>query len=182
MTVDAALAAFVENDVLTPLGADVAAFWRGFGALLERFAPGNRALLARRDQLQSQIDAWHTARAGKPIDQSEYQAFLREIGYLVPEPAQFQIGTQNVDPEIAAMAGPQLVVPVLNARFLLNAANARWGSLYDAYYGTDALDAAPAKPGGYDHVRGDAVIAAARAFLDGAIPGWQAALQGGSSV
>ena len=181
LQVDAALAAFVESEVLAPLGKDAAAFWTGFANLLGRFVPINRALLAKRDDLQAQIDAWHVARAGKPIDQAEYQTFLREIGYLVPEPAPFQIGTQNVDAEIATMAGPQLVVPVLNARFLLNAANARWGSLYDAYYGTDALDAAPARPGGYDQVRGDAVIAAVRTFLDGAIPGWQAALEGGAS-
>ena len=181
LQVDAALAAFVESEVLVPLGKDAAAFWTGFANLLGRFVPINRALLAKRDDLQAQIDAWHVARAGKPIDQVEYQTFLREIGYLVPEPAPFQIGTQNVDAEIATMAGPQLVVPVLNARFLLNAANARWGSLYDAYYGTDALDAAPARPGGYDQVRGDAVIKAVRAFLDSAIPGWQAALEGGAS-
>ncbi len=181
LQVDTALAAFVEREILAPLGQDAGTFWTGFAGLLDRFAPRNRALLARRDDLQTQIDTWHLARAGKPIEQTEYQAFLREIGYLVPEPAPFQIGTQNVDPEIATMAGPQLVVPVLNARFLLNAANARWGSLYDAYYGTDALDAAPAKPGGYDTVRGDAVIAAVRAFLDSAVPGWQAALEGGSS-
>jgi malate synthase len=182
LQVDTALAAFVENAVLAPLGQNAGAFWTGFADLLGRFAPINRALLARRDQFQTQIDAWYLARAGKPIDQAEYQAFLRKIGYLVPEPAPFQIGTQNVDPEIATMAGPQLVVPVLNARFLLNAANARWGSLYDAYYGTDALDAAPARPGGYDQARGDAVIVAVRAFLDGAIPGWQAALEGGTSA
>ncbi|MFM5925011.1 MAG: malate synthase G [Novosphingobium sp.] len=181
LKVDAALAAFVETEVLAPLGKDADAFWSGFSALLDRFVPRNRALLAKRDDLQAQIDAWHVARAGKRIDQGEYQAFLREIGYLVTEPAPFQIGTQNVDPEIATMAGPQLVVPVLNARFLLNAANARWGSLYDAYYGTDALDAPPARPGGYDKDRGAAVIKAARSFLDGAIPGWQAALEGGSS-
>jgi len=181
LKVDAALAAFVEGEVLAPLGQDATAFWAGFAALLDRFVPVNRALLAKRDDLQAQIDAWHLARAGQAIDQSEYQAFLREIGYLVPEPAPFQVGTQNVDPEIATMAGPQLVVPVLNARFLLNAANARWGSLYDAYYGTDALDAAPARPGGYDEARGAAVIKAARAFLDGAVPGWQAVFEGGSS-
>lgn len=181
LKVDAALAAFVEREVLTPLGHDAAKFWNGFAALLDRFVPQNRALLAKRDDLQAKIDAWHQDRAGKPLDQGEYQAFLREIGYLVAEPASFKIGTQNVDAEIATMAGPQLVVPVLNARFLLNAANARWGSLYDAYYGTDALDAPPTRPGGYDKDRGAAVIKAARAFLDGAIPGWQAALKGGDS-
>ena len=170
LQVDAALADFVDGEVLGPLGKDAAAFWSGFAALLDRFVPVNRALLAKRDALQAQIDTWHLARAGKPIDQAEYQAFLREIGYLVPEPSPFQIGTQNVDAEIATMAGPQLVVPVLNARFLLNAANARWGSLYDAYYGTDALDAPPARPGGYDAARGSAVVAAAKALLDDAVP------------
>ena len=180
LRVDAALAAFIEDEVIAPLGRDVGQFWASFAALIERFASVNRALLAKREDLQAQIDAWHTARAGKPIDPDAYQAFLREIGYLVPEPAPFQVGTQNVDPEIATLAGPQLVVPVLNARFLLNAANARWGSLYDAYYGTDALDAAPARPGGYDEVRGAAVIAAVRQFLNSAIPGWEAALSGGA--
>ena len=181
LQVDAALAEFIEREVLAPQGKDAATFWAGFAALLDRFGPINRALLAKRDDLQAQIDAWHTERAGQPIKQAEYQQFLHQIGYLVPEPAPFQIGTQNVDPEIATLAGPQLVVPMLNARFLLNAANARWGSLYDAFYGTDALDAAPAQPGGYDQVRGAAVIAAARAFLDEAIPGWEAALSGGHS-
>jgi malate synthase len=170
LQVDAALAQFIESEVLTPLGRDPAGFWTGFAALLGSFVPANRALLAKRDDLQAQIDAWHGERAGQPIDSAAYQAFLAEIGYLVPEPASFAVGTQNVDAEIATMAGPQLVVPVLNARFLLNAANARWGSLYDAYYGTDALDAAPARPGGYDDLRGAAVIAAARAFLDAALP------------
>ncbi|MCZ8322526.1 MAG: malate synthase G [Novosphingobium sp.] len=181
LQVDAALAAFIEQEVVAPLGQDLGQFWAGFAALVERFVPVNRALLAKREDLQAQIDAWHTARAGQPIDGADYQAFLRQIGYLVPEPAPFQVGTQNVDPEIATMAGPQLVVPVLNARFLLNAANARWGSLYDAYYGTDALDAPPARPGGYDEVRGAAVIAAVRKFLNSAIPGWEAALTGGTS-
>src|ERR1700712_5553949 len=167
LKVDAALAGFIDNEVLAPLGRDPAQFWAGFAQLLGSFAPRNRALLVKRDDLQTQIDAWHVARTGKPLDHAEYEAFLREIGYLVPEPAPFTIATQNVDAEIATMAGPQLVVPVLNARFLLNAANARWGSLYDAYYGTDALDAPAAKPGGYDEARGAAVVAAARAFLDG---------------
>ena len=181
LQVDAALAAFIETEVLAPQGKDAAAFWAGFAALLDRLVPVNRALLAKREVLQTQIDAWHKERAGQPIDQAEYQAFLRQIGYLVPEPAPFAIGTSPVDSEIATMAGPQLVVPVLNARFLLNAANARWGSLYDAFYGTDALDAVPAKPGGYDQARGSAVIAAVRGFLDSAIPGWEAALSGGTS-
>jgi len=170
LQVDAALASFVESDVLAPLGIDATGFWAGFAALTDRFVPVNRALLARRDALQAAIDAWYRARKGQPIDAGEYRAFLTEIGYLVPEPAPFAISTVNVDAEIATMAGPQLVVPVLNDRFLLNAANARWGSLYDAYYGTDALDAEPARPGGYDPVRGAAVIVAARAFLDQALP------------
>ncbi len=170
IAIDARLATFLEAEVLTPLGRDVDAFWQGFAALLADFAPRNRALLAKREELQAQIDAWHVGRAGKPHDAEAYKAFLTEIGYLVPEPGDFQIGTQNVDPEIATMAGPQLVVPILNARFLLNAANARWGSLYDAFYGTDALDAAPAKPGGYDAARGAAVIARGRQFLDSAFP------------
>jgi malate synthase len=163
------LARFVEEQALPGTGVEPAAFWQGFAALLARFAPENRALLATRDALQVQIDDWHRAHAGKSIDPAAYQAFLREIGYLVPEPAPFTIGTQNVDDEVARMAGPQLVVPILNARFLLNAANARWGSLYDALYGTDALPG-QAKPGGYDAERGAQVIARARAFLDEAVP------------
>lgn len=170
LRVDARLGRFIEDQVLAPIELNASQFWRGFAALLADFAPRNRALLDKRAWLQSQIDAWHLERAGKPIDQDEYQAFLRQIGYLVPEPAPFTIGTRNVDPEIATMAGPQLVVPVLNARFLLNAANARWGSLYDAWYGTDALDFPPAQGHGYDPVRGAAVIAAGRAFLDSAVP------------
>ena len=170
LQIDAGLAAFVEEKVLAPIGQDTDAFWSGFAQLLARFAPRNRELLEKRDHLQSQIDAWHMSRAGRPIEQGEYQAFLQDIGYLVPEPEGFSIGTRNVDPEIATMAGPQLVVPVLNARFLLNAANARWGSLYDAFYGTDALDAAPAQGKGYDPVRGAAVIAEGRKFLDKALP------------
>ncbi len=170
LQVDAALASFIETEVLAPLGKDAGAFWHGFAALVGTFTPRNRALLAKRDSLQAQIDEWHLARAGKPMDQAEYQGFLREIGYLVPEPAPFAVTTANVDAEIATMAGPQLVVPVLNARFLLNAANARWGSLYDAWYGTDALDAPAARPGGYDVERGAAVIRAGRTFLDLAVP------------
>jgi malate synthase len=174
--VDAALASFLEREVLAPLGRDVGAFWQGFAALLADFAPRNRALLEKRESLQAQIDAWHMERSGQPHDPAAYRAFLEEIGYLVPEPGAFTIGTQNVDPEIAAMAGPQLVVPILNARFLLNAANARWGSLYDAFYGTDALDAPAARAGSYDEARGAAVIARGRQFLDATFP-----LAGGTS-
>jgi malate synthase len=170
LAIDPRLASFLEAEVLTPLGRDVEAFWQGFAALLADFAPRNAALLAKREEMQAQIDAWHVERAGKPHDAEAYKAFLTQIGYLVPEPGAFTIGTQNVDPEIATMAGPQLVVPILNARFLLNAANARWGSLYDAFYGTDALDAPPARPGGYDEKRGAAVIARGRRFLDEAFP------------
>ncbi|MFN4240902.1 MAG: malate synthase G [Erythrobacter cryptus] len=170
LAIDSRLAAFLETEVLAPLGRDVGAFWQGFAALLAELAPQNRALLAKRAELQAKIDAWHMARAGQPHDAAAYRAFLEDIGYLVPEPGAFTIGTQNVDPEIATMAGPQLVVPILNARFLLNAANARWGSLYDALYGTDALDAPPPRPGGYDAARGAAVIARARRFLDETFP------------
>lgn len=170
LSVDTRLATFLESEVLAPLGRDVDAFWSGFAKLLADFAPRNRDLLAKREALQARIDSWHIERRGKPHDATEYRAFLSDIGYLVPEPGDFTIGTQNVDPEIATMAGPQLVVPILNARFLLNAANARWGSLYDALYGTDALDAPAARPGGYDKARGDAVIARGREFLDQALP------------
>jgi len=179
LQVDAQLAAFLEDEVLPPIEQDNDAFWQGFAALLAKFAPRNRDLLARRDALQAKIDAWHVARAGKPIDAGEYRAFLTEIGYLVPEPGDFVVTTSNVDTEIAATAGPQLVVPVLNARFLLNAANARWGSLYDAYYGTDALNAPPARPGGYDKARGAAVVARVRDFLELTLPDWDKALTGG---
>ena len=170
LSIDSRLASFLEAEVLTPLGRDVEAFWQGFAALLADFVPRNRSLLAKRESLQAQIDAWHVERAGKLHDSEAYKAFLTDIGYLAPEPSDFQIGTHNVDPEIATMAGPQLVVPILNARFLLNAANARWGSLYDAFYGTDALDAPPARPGGYDEERGAAVIARGRQFLDHSFP------------
>ena len=170
LDVDAGLAVFVEQDVLPPLGIDAETFWQGLASICEHFVPRNRELLQRRDALQAEIDAWHGERAGQPHDPVAYQEFLRSIGYLVAEPGAFTVSTQDVDPEIATMAGPQLVVPVLNERFALNAANARWGSLYDALYGTDALDAPPAPPGGYDPARGAAVIARAKAFLDAAVP------------
>jgi malate synthase len=164
------LADFVEAQALPGTGVDAARLWDGLADILTRFAPVNRALLAKRDDLQRQIDAWHESN---PFDPAAYEAFLRAIGYLVPEPAPFTVDTMGVDAEVAKMAGPQLVVPALNTRFALNAANARWGSLYDALYGTDVLDAPPAKPGGYDPVRGKAVVAYAKAFLDNAIPDWR---------
>ncbi|BBC72567.1 malate synthase G [Altererythrobacter sp. B11] len=170
LRVDAALAEFLEAEVLAPLGRDAADFWQGFEQLIRSFGPRNIALLDKRDALQAKIDLWHSSRRGQPHDPAAYRAMLEDLGYLVPEPEGFTIGTENVDPEIATRAGPQLVVPVLNARFLLNAANARWGSLYDAYYGTDALDAPAASGPGYDPQRGAAVIAAGRAFLDLALP------------
>ncbi len=170
ISIDSALHGFVTESVLAPLALDADRFWADFAALLERFVPVNRKLLEKRDDLQAKIDDWHRVRKGQPFNAMEYRTFLYDIGYLVTEPQPFAIGTQNVDPEIATMAGPQLVVPSLNDRFVLNAANARWGSLYDAYYGTDALDAAPAQPGGYDPVRGAAVVKAAKAFLDEAVP------------
>ncbi len=175
------LALFVESRALSGTGIAADALWSGLSDILARFVPVNRALLAKRDALQTQIDAWHKANPGPISDMPAYQAFLRDIGYLVAEPAPFAIGTQNVDAEIATMAGPQLVVPSLNDRFVLNAANARWGSLYDALYGTDALDAPPARAGGYDADRGAAVIAYARNFLNHSIPGWDAVLSGGTS-
>lgn len=169
LSVDGALAAFLDERVLAPLGIEPAGWWRGVADIFARFAPQNRALLAVRDRIQAQLDDWHRAHPGPIRDMVAYQAFLREIGYLVDEPAPFTIGTGNVDAEIATMAGPQLVVPALNARFVLNAANARWGSLYDALYGTDVLPGAPA-PGGYDAARGAQVIERAKAFLDEAVP------------
>jgi malate synthase len=169
LKVAAELADFIEREALPGTGIDADDFWRGTAAIFAAFAPRNRALLDKRDSLQREIDSWHMERAGQPHDAGAYQAFLREIGYLVPEPAPFAVTTSNVDPELATLAGPQLVVPALNARFVLNAANARWGSLYDALYGTDALGSLP-MGGGYDKARGAQVIAWAKAFLDKVVP------------
>jgi malate synthase len=163
------LVEFVEARALPGSGIDPAAFWTSVAAIFAQLAPDNAALLAKRDLIQAEIDGWLAERAGEPIDQADYQPFLKSIGYLVDEPAPFAVTTSNVDAEVATMAGPQLVVPVLNARFVLNAANARWGSLYDALYGTDAIPGM-AKAGGYDPERGAQVIAWAKSFLDKAVP------------
>lgn len=166
------LADFVARELLPILGMEPAEFWVGVERLLAEFTPLNTALLAKRDALQAQIDDWHRTRREQDFDPAAYRAFLNDIGYLLPEVADFQIGTTNVDTEIALQAGPQLVVPVKNARFALNAANARWGSLYDALYGTDAIpetDGAERR-GGYNPQRGAKVVAFARAFLDEACP------------
>jgi malate synthase len=181
LRIAAQLVEFTEGRALAGTGIAADTLWQGLTDILGRFVPHNRMLLAKRDVIQAQLDAWHRAHPGPITDMAAYQAFLRDIGYLVPEPAPFSIGTQNVDAEIAVMAGPQLVVPSLNDRFVLNAANARWGSLYDALYGTDVLPAPAARHGGYDTDRGAAVVAYVRSFLDEAIPGWQAALADGES-
>ncbi|WP_280472675.1 malate synthase G [Nocardia cyriacigeorgica] len=162
---------FVENEALPGTGVDSAAFWAGAEQVINDLAPRNRALLAERDEIQGKLDAWHGENPGANYDKAAYKNFLTEIGYLRPEPADFQITTQNVDDEIATTAGPQLVVPVMNARFSINAANARWGSLYDALYGTDAIpeDNGAEKGKGYNKVRGDKVIEWARNFLDDSV-------------
>jgi len=170
LIVDPALRTFVEEEALPGTGLDPARFWNGLEAILADLCLETRHLLAKRDIFQAQIDAWYQARAGAPADPATLEAFLRSIGYIVDQGPDFVIGTQNVDPEIATLAGPQLVVPVDNARYALNAANARWGSLYDAYYGTDAILEGPAPSGGYDVERGRAVIAKARLTLDRIAP------------
>lgn len=169
LSVAADLVQFIEERALPGTGVEPTAFWSGVAAIYARFAPENARLLGVRDTLQAAIDAWHDDRAGRPIDVAAYRAFLAEIGYLVPEPAPFAITSDGVDAEVATLAGPQLVVPILNARFVLNAANARWGSLYDALYGTDAIPGA-ATGKGYDAARGAQVIGWAKAFLDRAVP------------
>jgi malate synthase len=172
LQVDAGLYEFVNNELLPTIDREAEAFWIGFRRLVDEIAPRNRDLLGVREKLQEEIDTWHQAHPGVPVDAAEYIAFLREIGYLLPEPEDFGIETRNVDPEVATTAGPQLVVPVLNARFVLNAVNARWGSLYDALYGSDVIDEGDSatRDGFYDPVRGARVIQYVRSFLDHAVP------------
>jgi len=170
--VDARLYGFVTREVMPGTGLDEAGFWSGFAALVRRLTPRNAALLKRRDLLQAEIDAWHREHPGARFDPAAYRAFLLKIGYLVPEQGPFSVTTANVDPEISQLAGPQLVVPVNNARYALNAANARWGSLYDALYGTDVIteDEGAGRAGGYNPERGRRVIGFVRAFLDEHFP------------
>lgn len=172
LSISAPLYEFIHKEALPGLGLDEAAFWSGFAALIAAHAPRNRELLAERDRLQSALDDWHRAHKGQAFDAAEYQDFLRETGYLKPKPAPFSVDTSNVDAEIAIIAGSQLVVPVTNARYALNAANARWGSLYNALYGTDAIpdsDGA-SRSGSFNPQRGAKVIVRGRAFLDAHFP------------
>ncbi len=177
LQIDEALHSLLVQEIAPGTGIDLDHFWRGVADIWASLGQENKRLLAERETLQAQIDDWHRAHRGVAFDAGAYEAFLREIGYLHPEPAPFSITTDNVDPEIASIAGPQLVVPVMNARYALNAANARWGSLYDALYGTDAIseDGGAERGGAYNPVRGDRVIAWARDFLDTHCP-----LEGGS--
>ncbi|MFN3275228.1 MAG: malate synthase G [Paracoccus sp. (in: a-proteobacteria)] len=174
LEVDQDFVSFIEAQVLPGTGVGADRFWQGYAELLDGFAAENRALLDRRAELQAQIDGWHKAHGNQPWDATAYREFLTQIGYLTPDPAPYAVENGDVDPEIASLAGPQLVVPVSNARFALNAANARWGSLYDAMYGSDVMGPAPAG-GGIDPERRDSVVAKAAEFLDRTFP-----LQAGS--
>ena len=170
LAIDQQLYDFIENDVLPKVGVDSEKYWSGFEEIIKEFTPRNKALLETRDKIQAQIDQWHLQHPAKDgeIDYPAYKAFLQDIGYLLPEGEDFTVSTENVDDEIAHIAGPQLVVPVRNARYALNATNARWGSLYDALYGTDVISEENGQEakGGYNPTRGAAVVAYAKQFLD----------------
>ena len=170
--IDLAFAEWVDNHCIPGTGVNSDQFWLGLGALLRALMPKNEALLEQRKKLQAQINTWHHAHPGEIQDTAAYRAFLHEIGYLVDEPAAFEIETDNVDPEIAHLAGPQLVVPVMNARYALNAANARWGSLYDALYGTDVIPTTDGLEQGdqYNEARGAAVVAWVLRWLNETFP------------
>ena len=177
LQVDEKLYDFINDEALPGTGVSPDAFWSGLDRLIHDLSPRNRELLAKRDDLQRRIDDWYQENRDQPIDLADYKAVLQEIGYLVPDGGDFAVSTTNVDPEVSTIAGPQLVVPVTNARYALNAANARWGNFYDALYGTDAISEADGaeRAGDYNPVRGARVIARARDFLDAAAP-----LAGGS--
>ena len=172
LQVDPEIHALLENEILPGTALEATAFWKALADIVKTFTPRNRKLLAVRDEMQAKISAWHKANPGADYDRAAYKAMLEDIGYLLPQPAPFKIATQNVDPEIAEIAGPQLVVPVMNARYALNAANARWGSLYDALYGTDVIseEDGAVRAGAYNPVRGHKVIEWARDFLDTHFP------------
>jgi malate synthase len=170
LSVDPAFHAFIENELLPAIDGEAAAFWSGLASIVDDLTPVNRRLLRERDEFQQKIDAWHAAHPG--FEHAEYVDFLVDIGYLREQGEPFEIETANVDPEVASMAGPQLVVPISNARFAINASNARWGSLYDALYSSDVIDEAGGRERGdsYNPARGAAVIEYATGFLDGSVP------------
>jgi len=169
LSIDKNLITFIESEAIPGTGVNIDKFWQGFANIVEELDPKNKTLLKKREDMQSKIDQWHIEHRGQEIDKEAYKSFLFEIGYLVKEGEDFKIDTSNVDVEIANLCGPQLVVPIMNARYALNAANARWGSLYDAFYGTDAMGDAPPE-GAYSNERGDKVISNAKAHLDKVVP------------
>ena len=172
LSIDESLDASVRQDILPGLGMDGDGFWKSLAAILSEFAPRNRELLEKRDRFQSSIDAWHLERKGQSHNAENYRSFLDSIGYLVPQGEAFQISTENVDPEISKIAGPQLVVPLSNARYALNAANARWGSLLDAVYGTDVIpeNEGVARGGPYNPRQGGKVFEYSQGILDESVP------------